>query len=89
MNCNFDKFSTINDYNGDDADLTPYWEVAEANYLKFYEYQWWEAICAPDYVWEFYAETMHATVRECEEILAEYGIIPNVRKAYEKYGYVC
>ena len=85
MTGNFDYNTNIN---SDNADLTPFWEVAEAEYISNIEMQWWKAICADDYAWEVCAEKLHAIVRETEEILNSYGIRPSVAQAYEKYGYV-
>ena len=87
MNGNFDFNTNINDMNGDIAELTPIWEIAEADYISAVEYEWWEAICADDYAWEVRAEELHAIVREAEEILAGYGIRPNADQMYERYGY--
>ena len=85
MTGNYDFYTTLN---SDNADLTPFWEVAEAEYILETEYMWWEAICADDYAWEVCAEELHAIVREAEEVLASYGIRPSVAQAYEKYGYI-
>ena len=85
MTGNFDFNTNIN---SDNADLTPFWEVAEADYISETEYQWWAAICADDYAWECRAEELHAIVREAEEVLAGYGIRPTCAQAYEKYGYI-
>lgn len=90
MTCNFDFNANID---SDNADLTPFWEVAETEYIRSTiqeaEIRWWKAICADDYAWEICAETLHAIVREAEEVLAGYGIRPSVEEAYEKYGFIC
>ena len=86
MTGNFDFYTTIN--NSDSADMTPYWEVAEADYISNIEMEWWGAICADDYAWEVCADKLHAIVRETEDILAGYGIRPTVAQAYEKYGFI-
>ena len=84
MTGNFDYNTTISE----GADLTPFWEIAEAEYIRDTEIRWWSAICADDRAWERCAAELHAIVREAEDILAGYGIRPSCAEAYEKYGYI-
>ena len=79
MNGNFDFFTTINN-NGDNADLTPFWEVAEAkhisNIIAWAEYKRASAesalCCAPDWFVEKWYDRLIADIDEAEAILADY-----------------
>lgn len=86
MNGNFDYTITINDStNG--AELTPFWEMAEQEAILSAKYEWYCALCASDYEWEYYFDRLHSAVREAEEFLAGFGIRPSVADCYSIFGW--
>ena len=79
MNGNFDYNTNIN---SDNADLTPFWEVAEKEYrlgeISWALHCWDDAINAPDWAWEAHFDTLHGIVRDMEDyLLSEFGLTPN------------
>ena len=78
---NFDFFTTIADMNGI-ADLTPFWEVAEAEYISYdiARAKWLlfdadnELSTAPEWYLEMNSADLWKQFDEAAAILAEYGI---------------
>ena len=87
MNGNFDYDTNPNDST---EELIPFWEQYELDYVSNSileaEHRWYDAIAASDFVWETYPNELHTIVREAEEILAEYGIIPNFAQLDVKFN---
>ena len=80
MTGNFDFYTTIN--NSDNADLTPYWEVAEAehisNIIAWAEFEYYEAenalCCGLEWFLEKHSARLWKQLEEAKAILAKYGV---------------
>ena len=81
MNGNFDFYST----DDNTENLIPYWEQAEKDYILSVEIKWFNALMADDIEWKYWGDRLTKVVREAEEILAEYGIIPNIELLYQQF----
>ena len=84
MTGNFDFNTNIND---NAEGLVSFWEQSVLDYIQDTEIRWYNAMMSDDMAWRWWGDSINRELRETEDILAGYGIKPNLGQLYNKYAY--
>ena len=81
MTCNFDSNIFVDD---NTEGLVSFWEKAEADYIRKIEVSWYNVmVYTTDYEWKHYLNEVNDLIRDAEDELARFGIVPNLQKIHD------